>query len=235
MKYIEHYSTDNELMDYVNLPPDEKGRMHYRYSIIAGLAGKGNVIDIGSADSLLGKFIKGKYISIDISQINRAGNAPGIEGDILNIPLAAGSADNIILSETLEHITDLDRCMDEIHHALKENGVLIISVPNNEKIQYTLCIHCNRMTPLNAHLHSFTLISLKELLTSHGFIVRESFPFENRYLNMLKFFSLTGKMPYFLLRTADSIAKYFFNKYNKIIIKAQRASSSAGRAHPSQG
>lgn len=222
MKYIEHYRRDNELMDYEGLPAHEKGRMYYRYMLISRMLGSGSILDIGSADGLLAQFTGRDYISVDISQVNNSNNRKAIEGDILNLPLGKGVADNIVVSETLEHITNIDRCIDEVYAVLKNNGILIISVPNNEQIQYTLCIHCNKSTPLNAHLHSFTADSLNALLEKHGFIITDTVIYENKLLNLFQFFSMTGKMPYFIMRGIDYIAKYFFNKYNKLIIKAQK-------------
>jgi SAM-dependent methyltransferase len=49
--------------------------------------------------------------------------------DLLNLSYASGEFDLVLHSDTLEHVPDLSRALDEIHRVLKPGGSMICSVP----------------------------------------------------------------------------------------------------------
>jgi SAM-dependent methyltransferase len=49
--------------------------------------------------------------------------------DLLNLSYASGEFDLVLHSDTLEHVPDLGRALDEIHRVLKPGGAMICSVP----------------------------------------------------------------------------------------------------------
>lgn len=53
-----------------------------------------------------------------------------ITADALSIPFADGSFEEIICSEVLEHIPNVDLAISEMARVLKPNGILIVSTPN---------------------------------------------------------------------------------------------------------
>jgi len=55
-------------------------------------------------------------------------------GDIMQLPFRDGIFDCILSSETLEHIPNDVLAMRELSRALKENGVVIITVPYGSKL-----------------------------------------------------------------------------------------------------
>jgi hypothetical protein len=65
----------------------------------------------------------------------------------------------------------------EVGRVLKENGVLVISVPYRENIMYTRCVHCGRWTPLWGHLASMDLDKVNVLLPN--FALLESYHLPN--------------------------------------------------------
>ncbi|MFO8062546.1 MAG: class I SAM-dependent methyltransferase [bacterium] len=219
MRHIEHYIYDNEITDYDNLSIPEKGKILYRYSIIASLiTGNAEILEIGTGNGLLCSFTDRIIHSLDISQINNPANALKTEGDVYDMPYCDNTFDIIILSQVLEHLEHPQNALREIKRILSPEGSVIITVPYNEQIKYTLCIHCNKLTPLNAHLHSFDRKDLYSLAHSVNMHAAKSMVFENRLLTKLLFFSTYRVFPFFLLRSFDSIAKIVFNRYNKILI-----------------
>jgi ubiquinone/menaquinone biosynthesis C-methylase UbiE len=71
--------------------------------------------------------------------LNRArkwvGEKEGVEfiiGDVTKLPFENESFDKIILSEVLEHVPDDKMALSEIHRVLKNNGVLVVTVPNHD-------------------------------------------------------------------------------------------------------
>lgn len=113
-------------------------RYHYgRYRRVKELIGdnRGDLLDIGCGkpcDSMEdGSFIKylGYGTGMDIKEC-----APGFDfkqGDIYDIPFAEKSFDIIVAMEVLEHITDLDLALRDIRRVLRDDGIFIISTPDN--------------------------------------------------------------------------------------------------------
>jgi len=58
----------------------------------------------------------------------------------------------------------LNEGIREVDRVLKPRGILLISVPYKEKITYTRCIHCGKLTPLWGHLQSFDENKLASLI-----------------------------------------------------------------------
>ncbi len=52
-------------------------------------------------------------------------------GDATKIPLADDSVDVVITFETIEHIADYEKFMDEIARVLKPDGLAVVSTPND--------------------------------------------------------------------------------------------------------
>jgi 2-polyprenyl-3-methyl-5-hydroxy-6-metoxy-1,4-benzoquinol methylase len=76
------------------------------------------------------------------------------------------SFDVLVTRQVLEHIADLDDFMQSINFVLKEDGFLVIEIPdcdgNLEYLDYTLW---------EEHVNYFTIFTLKQLLARHGFSV----------------------------------------------------------------
>jgi SAM-dependent methyltransferase len=54
---------------------------------------------------------------------------PDICGDVLNLPLADNSVDAVLCTEVIEHVTDMQRAIDEIERVLRPGGLLLASTP----------------------------------------------------------------------------------------------------------
>jgi len=52
-----------------------------------------------------------------------------INGDLLNIPMAADCVDGVVLTEVLEHCTNPFQAMSEVRRVLKPNGLLLVTSP----------------------------------------------------------------------------------------------------------
>ena len=169
-KYSDHYQKDADLFDYSeqNLPEITKNEFsRLRESIIREISNDLSIVlDVGCGNGWVSKKLiplGKKVISMDISSTNPINairevqhkNHAGLIADAYNIPLKENSIDCIIASEILEHVPDPKSFIISLIKLLKHNGKLIITTPFNEKIEYYLCVHCNKPTPKSAHLHSF--------------------------------------------------------------------------------
>ncbi|MDD3921696.1 MAG: class I SAM-dependent methyltransferase, partial [Eubacteriales bacterium] len=77
-------------------------------------------------------------VRFDISPvlINEARiNSPGgvfshLACDLARLPFKSGSYDVVVASDVIEHTLDPLQCLQQIHAALNESGILLLSVPN---------------------------------------------------------------------------------------------------------
>jgi SAM-dependent methyltransferase len=100
-------------------------------------------------------------VGVDISSeavedaLFRAGDvAEFVVASLEHLPFESGSFDLAICFETIEHVADQPRALDELSRVLGLNGVLLISSPNR-----------NVYTPGNPHhLHEYTPAELRDAL-----------------------------------------------------------------------
>ena len=110
-------------------------------------------------------------------------------GDGYHLPFADKTFDCIVCSETIEHLEMPELLIEQAIKKVKKNGTIIISTPYKEKIKQYLCIHCNRLTPQNAHLHSFDEAKLQSLIKQEVKSVKY-FTFGNKFHTFLRFYIL---------------------------------------------
>ena len=178
-QYKEHYQNDAEIYDYTEesenaIEREEINRL--RQNILAEIPSESKwILDVGCGGAWLAKSLvpKGRnVISMDISDVNpiRAMkeistlNHHALVADVFEMPVRPNSIDCIVASEIIEHVPDPKKFLAALFEVLKPQGKLIVTTPYNELIRTSLCIHCNRLTPHNAHLHSFTEQKMKKYL-----------------------------------------------------------------------
>lgn len=220
--YIEHYQQDGKVFDYY-LETDKQTihdnkRMHQL--IIKNIPGYSKVIlDVGAGSNWVAKCClpKGKEVfAVDISLENikvakaRYGSPlyHGFVADAFSLPFKEGSFDCIIASEIIEHTVDPELFVKQLFSKLKKGGRLIVSTPYKEKIPMHLCIHCNKPTPSNAHLHSFDKPKLKNLLKDESLKKVSFITYSNKMLAYMRSYVLFSILPFWLWRIFD----WFMNK-----------------------
>lgn len=178
-QYKEHYQYDAEVYDYTEEsqhPVEREEIRRLRQTILSEVPpSDGWILDVGCGGAWLAKAVapEGRnIISMDISDVNpiRARrlvpetNHQALVADVFELPFAQNSVACIVASEIIEHVPDPVKFVSALYNVLKPGGLLIITTPYNEFIRTSLCIHCNRLTPHNAHLHSFTEASIRKYL-----------------------------------------------------------------------
>jgi ubiquinone/menaquinone biosynthesis C-methylase UbiE len=240
--YIEHYEKDAETFDYFqnqsNVTADDWNRLHQTILSKIKNINDSTIIDVGAGNGWAAKELIakcGKFISIDISEknlrtinsiinqsnINR-NNFFAIQADAMNMPFANNSIDYIISSEVIEHLPEPKKFIDEMYRMLKPNGKIIISTPYKEKIKYNLCIHCNELTPQNAHLHSFDEHNLLQLTNNCDNSEVKFHIFGNKVLHFARCYIFLQFLPLSLWHFVDRLANLFINKKLHIIMTVKK-------------
>jgi SAM-dependent methyltransferase len=173
---------------YQDKNPVHFGESHPRYAFLASRCRQGErVLNIGSGDGGLEVMLQGKGASVfvldpseetvarlrtslDLSDTARLGHSQAV-------PFGSGSADVVIMTEVLEHLTEsaLADSVKEVFRVLVPGGRFIGTVPYAEDLDRgnVFCPHCQQVFHQRGHLQSFTCGRLKTLLTAQGFTVRK--------------------------------------------------------------
>ncbi len=214
MDYKEHYRLDALEFDYWGkdqFTRVEKRRNQVVFELAAVRPGL-RVLDIGSGRgwfSLHAANRGAEVTAVDLSSenlekvrtLNPAVNT--LVADALTLPAETGLFDLIVALEVVEHLVDPKAAIQGWLRHLKPEGRLLITVPYKEVIRYFLCIHCNKKTPYNAHLHTFDRESLIKLLSHNGYWVKEMRGFSHKLLNAFKVNRLGSWLPYRIWRFLD--------------------------------
>ncbi|WP_116106251.1 class I SAM-dependent methyltransferase [Lewinella sp. IMCC34191] len=232
--YVEHYHLDALESDYFAPIEDgatrhESDRLHGELLRLIPEAAD-TVLDVGCGGAWVAREllpVKRAVISFDLAIRNTteaikrypAPNHFAVTGDAFNLPFRDGSIDAILSSEVMEHVPDVPRYLENLVRVVRPGGTIVISTPYNERIQYSLCIHCNRPTPLHAHLHSFNERLVQDLLNPFADrITYRTQTLSNKVLLMLQTHKLLRHLPHAAWRSVDTLANRVLNKPARLLI-----------------
>lgn len=231
--HIEHYKTDGEEFDYFHVEnpairEEERRRMQLLTRKVKFRPGQ-NILDAGSGNGWVSKAFLPKEVfvcALDLSIKNLKGirerfddqNRGGyVVADLYNLPFKSGAFQGATSNDVYEHLEFLDAATAELRRVLNNGAEVFVSTPYKENIVYYLCIHCNKRTPINAHLHSFDEDSLGGIFTRNNFRINSITRFINRGLSiLLVYYLLCRWMPYRLWRFVDILANTIVRKPGRI-------------------
>lgn len=164
-----------------------------RLNTLRGLyRAKGKLLDVGCGDGLFlelarndGWLVTGTEISSFATRYGRDQIGLNIiQGDILELELPAGQFDAVTMWHVLEHTTSPLETLKELKRILKDNGVLIIAVPNldNKLSQWLYRLIKGRRLHLfdpadrEIHLFHFRSETIRLALEKAGFKVLTVLP-----------------------------------------------------------
>ena len=231
--YVAHYQRDALAFDYFATPTDpatvhESERLHEE--IVSHVPASAQVVlDVGCGSAWVARELlpkKKAVISFDIALRNTtealrrypAPNHFAVTGDAFALPFRNGSVDAIVSSEVMEHVPDVPLYLENLIRVVKPGGTIVISTPYNETIQYSLCIHCNRPTPLHAHLHSFNERLVESLLAPFPSIRYRMVTLSNKALVYLRTHGLLRHLPFRVWKEVDVLANRVVKKPARLIV-----------------
>jgi len=232
--YRAHYRADADLIaDPADLPPvrgaSEARRLHAIVRLL-GLRPGDRVADVGCGSGWLSDLCRRQGARVLAADIAPAGVAAArrrypevghfTAADVYHLPMRPGAFDVVVLSEVLEHLEDLDAALDQVRALLRPGGRLLVAVPHCETILQHLCVHCNRLTPANAHLHSFDEQTLCRLLRDHGMTPVRALRLANKLLELLGLPHRTRWLPHALWRAMDGAFNRLTGKAGFLVVLA---------------
>lgn len=134
------------------------------------------VLDIGCRNGALTKFfVAGNDVlgaDIDSGSLEKAKSELGIETMHLDLngewPFQKGVFDAVVATEIIEHLYNPSQIAQKIAYVLKDDGMLVGSVPNAFSLvnRLRLLLGRKRFTPLSdpTHINHFTRNELKDIL-----------------------------------------------------------------------
>jgi len=150
-------------------------------ALLLELKPKDSLLDVGCGDGfVISYFAKAKQVvgvDIEISQLKtaksrvRGSNIDFIWAHGAMLPFRSNSFTKVCVLEVLEHLPSQDQLslVGEVDRILKSDGIVVVSFPWKEKIEYTRCIHCGKLTPIAGHLHSMDVEKMDALLPRYYF------------------------------------------------------------------
>ncbi|WP_439183002.1 methyltransferase domain-containing protein [Carboxylicivirga taeanensis] len=235
--YVEHYQLDAQYFDYFSEVPEawkiENKRLHQNIISLGQIKEAKTLVDIGSGGGWLVKHVlkktKATIIPFDISYDNirklqmlyPSDRHVGVVGDALCLPFKDESLERVFAVEVMEHVVEPRLFIKKLLGAVTKDGHVIISTPYKEKIAQSLCIHCNKPTPHNAHLHSFDENNLKSMVPPKGFKVQFR-KCNSSYLMKLQIHRLLWFLPFRFWKVLDQIFIALTGRAERIIMKITR-------------
>lgn len=189
---LEQGAQDNIWEHYQNQAVGSFDLSYPRLRFLAELCPSGTkVLNIGVGSGYLEKLLVARGVevySLDPSResIERLkaelslGSDRARQGYCSNIPFEDFHFDKVVMTEVLEHIPQekLSATLNEVRRTLKPNGEFTGTVPFREdlKSNEVICPQCQSQFHRWGHVKSYDVMSLRELLSHHGFQIKRLYP-----------------------------------------------------------
>ncbi|NVM22029.1 MAG: class I SAM-dependent methyltransferase [Desulfobacterales bacterium] len=152
--------------------------------MIGPISGK-RILDVGCGTGFISRSLTGKNevhgVDISAEYLSRAASY-GIKTEQWDIqkglPFDSSSFDVVLLAEVLEHVFDTDALLSEVRRVLKEDGVLVLTVPNVCSLVSRVQVGLGRLPSyvehhcregMAGHIRGYNLPAVKKQLLEHGF------------------------------------------------------------------
>jgi ubiquinone/menaquinone biosynthesis C-methylase UbiE len=236
--YINHYKIDADEFDYfeerTGATEHDERRVH---QFIISTVSKNNIsiLDVGCGNAWVADYYTEKGIRVVSFDISHKNTKKALEkvisekhsaavGDSFKLPFKECSIDTVIASEIIEHVIDPKEFVNELFRVVKPGGKLIITTPYKEKLKYYLCIHCNKKTPIHAHIHSFDELKLINLLQSDCQSEVSWKTFGNKLLIFARTYVVLEYFPFKLWKFVDAIFNMIYKVPVHIIVEYKKTS-----------
>jgi len=229
--HISHYRSDAEIFDYFKdfSPVNADGARRIQQAVFAEacIPANGLILDAGSGNGWLVRRIPEggpAVVCLDLGMHNLkkikeiAPHALCVCSSLERLPFRSGVFERVVCSEVLEHTVHPETLVSACTGVLVSKGRFIASTPYREKIRETLCIHCNRPTPVNAHLHSFDENRHHRCMATAGLSDLNHKLIQNKYFMASRLSWLLRALPFRLWRILDAGCNLLAPKAATIVV-----------------
>ena len=136
-------------------------------------------LEIGCGDMSLRKYVPSDicYNALDlelsefhiVKAMRNRSNINIVLASATEIPTSDNSASLLVSTETLEHIPEIDKTVNEIKRVATPGAVFICSIPNN------YCYKYNKKGPHTGHINNWTYDGFIEYMKKNGFELIDGF------------------------------------------------------------
>lgn len=165
-----------------------------KFQMVKSLKSKGSILDIGCATGeFLNVFKLDKWTTLGIEP-DKDAKKFAVENYNLNIEnenhlekIDENSFDIITMWHVLEHVPNLNKRLETLQRILKDEGNLIIAVPNYKSFDADYYGKFWAAYDVPRHLFHFSQSTMEKLLIKHGFEIENIKPmkFDSFYVSML--------------------------------------------------
>ena len=244
-----HYRRDAEYFDYFapRSGADLDAACRIQQAVLAAMpaVSSGAVLDLGSGDGWLHAALASRtrtaerndtaavVVSCDLGINNlrkirqRQPAALLVAADAGRLPFRDGSFEVVVASEVLEHLNAPGDVVRALANILAPKGRIVVTTPYRETIRYSLCIHCNEPTPVNAHLHSFDESALGTFFMDAGLARIRHETFQNKAMVFLRLSYFLRFLPWRLWRVIDRLCNFVYPKPHSIVMTGDRIETHA--------
>ncbi len=233
-----HYEADAQYNDYFEKQESlwQLENDLLRTTVIKAIETKNkNILDVGCGTAWAAERLctdARLVVSMDLSTINPQkavakypfDNHLAVSCEIEKNPFKHTIFDCIICTEVLEHVPQPEAFINVLSQLLTQDGILVFTTPYNEKIQHSTCIHCNRETPHNAHLHSIDLPKIKHFAEATNLSIDTIFCFSNKLLLIFRVIKLYKFIPHNVYIFIDKTVNMLFNKPARVLFILKKKS-----------
>lgn len=168
------------------------GRAYWDYrdeKIIAGIGDGRRILDVGCGEGILLEKLAARLpgceiTGVDLDPVNiricRELGLPVVEGGAYGLPFPDGGFDTVLFIEVVEHLSEPERALAEIHRVLRSGGRLVVLFPNDLAFKLArLATFKFREAFYDAgHLRQWTPYDMRKSLERSGFrtVRQESIP-----------------------------------------------------------
>jgi dolichol-phosphate mannosyltransferase len=171
-------SADYDYRAFHSRHPVQRYWQRRRYAIVTGYVEDYETgADIGCGSSVILDSLPG-VVGVDISQkklrfLKGHLRNPLLRGDVRALPFATASLDLLVCSQVIEHVVYDEAIFEEFRRVVRPGGTLVLGTPDYAKLAWRVTEWLyTRLAPGaygDEHITHYTLASLTELLSKHGF------------------------------------------------------------------
>lgn len=201
--YISHTNTSRGLINQLYKLVRKKTLSDKR-KLVEKLTGvtKGNLLDMGSGTGSFAQTMREHGWNVTGLEPDEGARRVALqhyEIELLPIErfhqLDAGSYDAITLWHVLEHVHELQTSIQQLKRLLKDNGRLLIAVPNYTSLDAEIYQDSWAAYDVPRHLYHFSPRAMEELMGINGLMIEQYLPmwYDSFYISMLSSQYKTGR------------------------------------------